>query len=40
MPTKPMFLIAHDEVLVEITHEIPESGEGDQHEPQVRELFF
>ena len=35
-----MFSIAHDEVLVEITHEAPESGEGDQHEPQVHELLL
>ena len=40
MPLKPMFSIAHDEVLVEITHEAPESGEGDQHEPQVHELLL
>ena len=39
MPLKPTFSIAHDEVLVEITHEVPESGEDDQHEPQVREFF-
>ena len=35
-----MFSIAHEEVLVEITHEAPGSGEGDQHEPQVREFLL
>ena len=40
MPLKPMFSIAHEEVLVEITHEVPESGEGDQREAQVREFLL